>query len=235
MNRKILLIAGGLIGIMVVFAIGVYTHPAIADISNSTDENSTTNNSSVEYLYFDNSTPEATAISIARLNEGFNGFCDDMVVNVSLTSNGKYWKVNMREDGYDDWVVTIDAKTLMSKKNGGTGGPTNMWRSLDELKVNYIAELQGGQDANFDRPYKVTLNGKTTWKVRTYTFTENGRELYGYIYVDVATGKSKDVDLNGSTEGWMTLTEVDQELDNLNYYPFDRTSFRDALRDLYPE
>ncbi len=68
-------IAGLTIGIILLFYWGFIIIPSIMgthDNSYSTSDNSSTNSS--ENLTFDNSTPEALAISIARLNEGSNGF-----------------------------------------------------------------------------------------------------------------------------------------------------------------
>lgn len=104
------LIAGCLIGIVLFLVIGtLIIVPAIV----GTDDNSATNSS--ESSVFDNSTPESMAISIARLNEG-SCFDSVKVVNAFLTSDGKYWIVNMN-DGMDySWIVKVDAKTGMSKK-----------------------------------------------------------------------------------------------------------------------
>jgi hypothetical protein len=91
MDRKKLLIAG-LIGIGLVLVVGVFIFynsinmgdPAV--ILNSTD-------SYAENSVFDNSTPEATAISIARLNYGQWGFDEGSIKSVHLTSNRKQWVV----------------------------------------------------------------------------------------------------------------------------------------------
>ena len=127
---------------------------------------------------------------------------------------------------------TIDAKTLMSKKNGGMEKTVNTWRSLDELKAKFIAEIQSGSCIEFDRPYKITLEGKTIWKISVYNIISDRRELYGYIYVDLTTGKSKNVDLTGRTEGWKTLKEIDDSINAM--YDVGPRQFKDALRDLYP-
>lgn len=231
MDRRNLLIAGSLIGVIIVLISVFIIFYVLASADNSTTD------SDARYLSFDNSTPEATAISIAKLNEGWIGFEYAKVINTSLTSDGKYWIVNMHHE-LDDWVVTVDAKTLMSTKNGGMG-PINTWRSLDELKANYITEIAeiaflGNSSMDFGRPYKVTLEGKPVWKVPVYNFLANsqgvyGKELSGYVYVDLATGKSKVVDFKtGTTEGWRTPKEVDAKIGR-------SSQFKDALRDLYPE
>lgn len=133
MDKKNLLMAGGLTGVIIVLlSIGIFIFPNSTNATNSTT-NATTENS----LIFDNSTPEAAAISIARLNEGKNGFdefSEDMVANASLTPDRKYWIIKMREAGYDGWVVKVDVKTLASTKSGGKD-PINTWRSFDELKA----------------------------------------------------------------------------------------------------
>jgi len=164
MDKKNLLMAGGLTGVIIILlSIGIFIFP------NST--NATTENS----LTFDNSTPEATAISIARLNEGKNGFdefSEDMVANASLTPDGKYWIIKMREAGYDGWVVEVDVKTLASKKSGGKD-PINTWRSFDELKAIYIAEIQSTKsNGGVGRPTKVIIDGNEIWKVPVYYYHE---------------------------------------------------------------
>jgi hypothetical protein len=236
MDRKKLLIAGSLTGIIIVIlSMGLVISPNSTPIKNLTSINSTASSLTENGLIFDNSTPEATAISIARLNEGAAGFGkgNGITTNATLTNDRQYWIVNMHEEGYNDWIVTIDAKTLMSKKNGGMEKPVNTWRSLDELKANFIAEIQSGSGIDFDRPYKTTLEGKTVWKIPLYNIMSSKRELYGYVYVDLTTGKSKNIDLLGRTEGWKTLKEIDDSINTM--YDVGPTPFKDALRDLYPE
>jgi len=229
MDREKLLVAGVLIGLIICFSVFMVISYGLNLIS-EIDGEKHFDSSSFSTTSFDNSSPEATAVSIARLNEGWIGFEYAKVINTSLTSDGKYWIVKMHHE-LDDWVVTVDVKTLMSKKNGGMG-PINTWRSLDELKANYIAEIAflGNNSMDYGRPYKVTLEGKTIWKVPVYNLLANsqgvyGKELSGYVYVDLETGKSKVVNFKTSTtEGWKTLKEVESGL-----------VFRDALRELYPE
>jgi hypothetical protein len=229
------LIAGVLIVIILFFVIGIFIIvPVIGDISTDIS-NSTTNNSSQEFLSFDNSTPEATAISIARLNEGSNGFEYVTIVSASLTSDGKYWIVNMN-DGMDSWVVTVDVKTGMSKENNGR------WRSLDELKAIYIADIQAyTSNRGLGDPIKITMGGKEVWKVPVYYIHENDPEQVAYIYVDVATGKSRndwDYDFYNNAskpEDWLTLKEVDDIINKLSGMYGPQETFKDALRDLYPE
>ena len=192
---------------------------------------------------FDNSTPQATAISIARLNDGTSGFEGDTVNSAYLTSDGKYWIVKMGAAGYDDWIVTIDAKTLMSKSsiNSGIKQTKNKWRSFDELKAGYIAEIQA-YDANggVDEPIKITMDNKEIWKVPVYYYHEFDPKRTAYIYVDVATGKSKNTlpDFNSAagTDGWLTLKQVDYTVNKINsMHDVPDPPFKDALRDLYPE
>ena len=241
MERKDLLIAGCVIGaIVVLIGIGIVIYPnsTSSDNSmpsyglNSADENST-NPPAEEDIFFDNSTPEKTAISIARLNEGMIGFDSHITTSASLTHDGKYWVVKMHnvQDVNDEVTVTVDAKTLMSKRDKSEFKPATAWRSLDELKAAYIAELQSGNGYDIGKPNKITLEGKTVWKVPLYDIT-NGEKLIGHIYVDLATGKSKNVDLTGNTEGWLTLKEVDKFMD---YGDAQYPPFKDALRNLYPE
>ena len=238
-KRKDLLIAGSLIGLIVVLlgigmlippnsSTGLYTYSL-----NSTDESSDTGPATETYLYFNNSTPETTAISISRLNEGMIGFDSHITTSASLNPDGKYWVVKMHNvhDVNDEVTVTIDAKTLISKKSACLLEPATTWRSLDELKATYIAEIQSGNGYDIGKPYKITLEGKTVWKVPLYDISD-GEKLIGYIYVDLATGKSKNVDLAGDTRGWLTLKEADKSLD---YSDAQYPPFIDALRDLYPE
>jgi hypothetical protein len=235
MDRKKLLTVGSLTcAILVIVSIGIIFYN-LAPVKNLNSINSNNSSLTENGLTFDNSTPEATAISIARLNEGASGFGDGngITTNASLTHDKLYWIINMHEDGYEDWIVTVDTKTLMSKKNGGMEKSVNKWRSLDELKANFIAEIQSGSGINFDRPHKTTLEGKSVWKVPVYNIISNKRELYGYIYVDLTTGKSKNVDLTGKTEGWKTLKEIDDSINEM--YDVGSIPFKDALRNLYPE
>lgn len=231
------LIAGCLIGIILVFLIGAFIIiPAIgnisADVSNSTDENS--NNDSSEDA-FDNSTPKALAISIARLNEGSNGFEYVTVDSASLSSEGKYWIVNMN-DGMDSWVVTVDVKTGMSKENN------EKWRSLDELKAIYIADIQAYKaNVGLGEPNKVIMDGKELWKVPVHYIHENNPEQVEYIYVDVATGKSRndyDYDFYNNAskpEDWFTLKEVDDIINKVSGLYGPQETFKNVLRDLYHE
>lgn len=242
MERKDLLIASCIIStIIVLIGIGITIYPnstsggssmSLYDL-NSADENSTTAPAAEENIFFDNSTPEATVISIARLNEGMIGFDSQITTSASLNSDGKYWVVKMHnvQDVNDEVTVTVDAKTLMSKRDKSKFRPATAWRSLDELKAAYIAEIQSGNGYDIGKPCKITLEGKNVWKVPLYDIT-NGEKLIGYIYIDLATGKSKNVDLTGNTEGWLTLKEVDNSVD---YGDAQDSSFKDALRNLYPE
>lgn len=242
------LIAGCLIGIILFLVIGAFIIiPAIT----GTDDNSSTNSS--ESSAFNNSTPEATAIFIAKLNEGNDGFMYFIKSNASLTSDGKYWIVSMYNENYPDegWVVTVDAKTLMSKKNGslgylGTERPNlkNTWRLWDELKAQYIAEIQCA--GTVGKPSKITMDGKEIWKVpitiiiNKFTDTDeiySHKTLINYVYVDVATGKSRNTwnEFNkaSGTKGWLTLKEVDDTLTKM--YDSNETPFKNVLRDSYPE
>jgi hypothetical protein len=253
MERKNLLVAGGLTGGIIVLVIWVviFVLPVVDIIIDG----------SVAPATFDNSTPQATAISIARLNEGMAGFdssFSDRIVNVSLTSDGKYWIVNIRkyvdrEYGDRKLIVTIDAKTLMSKRNGWEE-TEDTWRSLDELKASYIAEIQSVNiaviqsvgTAYFERPYKVTREGKTVWKVPIRYTNDENQEFLDYVYADVATGKSKNTwdEFNkfAGTDGWLTLKQVDDTINKIQKetdasfgIPTLNPPFKDALRDLYPE
>jgi hypothetical protein len=222
--------AGFIIGIILLFLIGVFIIiPSIM----GTDDNSSINPS--ENLTFDNSTPKALAISIARLNEGSNGFEYVTVDSASLTSDGKYWIVNMN-DGMDSWVVTVDVKTGMSKENNGK------WRSLDELKAIYIADIQAyTANVGLGEPSKVNMDGKEIWKVPVHYIHENNPEQVEYIYVDVATGKSRndyDYDFDNNApkpEDWFTLKEVDDIINKVSGLYGPQETFKNVLRDLYPE
>lgn len=253
MDRKNLLIAGslagGLIVVIIVLVIGVFIIiPSIANNLTSNSNENLTRETNENTVTFDNSTHEATAKSIARLDRGAVGFYTWYTVNASLTSDGKYWIVNMHGRGYE-WVVTVDAKTLMSKKNGGYGGfwdsgsSFDEWISFDELKARYIAEIQSKSTEEVGKPHKITMNGKEIWEVPVYGWGYDiDPELVGYVYVDVATGKSKKVysgifnELYSKvlntftwTDGWLTLKEVDKGS------KYHWTQNQDALRDLYPE
>lgn len=163
--------------------------------------------------------------------------------------------MNIDEGSSGSSIVTVDAKTLMSKQNRDIYQPANTWRSLDALKAKYIAEIQSKANEVDGEPSKVTMDGKEIWKVPVYNEwvldhpgTYRDEEKVGYIYVDVTTGKSKKegsdwigtfisyINRITGTEGWKTLKEVDDA-----YYITKGDGeqsirpFRDALRDLYPE
>lgn len=247
MERKNLLLVGGLIGVTIVLLIGIVVSilpTANIFIANFPGEKT-----------FDNSTPEATAISIARLNLGQWGFDSATIKSVHLTSDSKYWVVeiynSVYQDGFD--VVTVDAKTWASKINSSyEPNLSYTWRSLDELKAIYIAEIQAresfGQVSENEEPQKITIDGKEIWKIPVHSeySQENGlSERDKYIYVDVVTGKSKNTfdEFNDAagTDSWLTLKQVD---DTINKMVREEDSsvgvetawtFRNALRDLYPE
>ncbi|HEX3014080.1 MAG TPA: hypothetical protein VHO92_07390 [Methanobacterium sp.] len=270
MEKKNLLIAGALMGIIIVlFSINLFIAPHSASANNSIstgnlhdlnssaknitnklnsiNENSTnetfSEDFSKDYTAFDNSTPKLTAISIARLYKGVSGFYTSHTFNTSLTPDKKCWIVKMD----DLMVVTVDAKKLMSKQNGNLNQPANTWRSFDALKAQYIADIQRNGDETVGEPHRITLNGKEIWKVPVYKFVSDWQgdyndQLVGYVYVDVATGKSKKLysdifyDLycyifndDPGTDDWLTLKEVDEEN---KWWP---TPVKDALRNLYPE
>ena len=233
MNRKNLMIISILIsGIIVLSVTGVFIIlPGIAEIL----EDKSLNNSNYPTTnYFDNSTLELTAVSIARLNSGI-GFASGDVDNVSLTPDGKYWIVTLHQK--ENWNVTIDAKTLMSKEDNGE------WKSLDELKAYYIADIQS--DSPLGKPQKITINGKEIWKIPVYheNIYENGSMTHEttYIYVDLKTGKSKNTwnkfNDAGRTDGWLTLKQVDDTHNKIQKEVTGSVGvpFRDALRNLYPE
>ena len=218
-------------GIIVLSVIGVFIiMPGIAKIL----EDKSLNNSNYPTTnYFDNSTPESVAISIARLNSGI-GFTSGDVDNVSLTPDGKYWIVTLHQK--EKWNVTIDTKTLMSKEDEGE------WKSLDELKAYYIVDIQS--DSPSGKPQKITRNGKEIWKVPVYheDIYENGSVTHEvtYVYVDLKTGKSKNTwnkfNEAGGTDGWLTLKQVDDALNKIQEKVTGSVGvpFRDALRNLYP-
>jgi hypothetical protein len=139
--------------------------------------------------------------------------------------------------------VIIDAKTLMSESNV-TGDEE--WNSLDELKASYIAGIQ--TDDTLGKPQKITMDGKEIWKVPVNTIADvSGKDAVKYIYVDLATGKSKNTldsfNKAAGTDGWLTLKEVDDVINSGNYQsnyltdlkPTEKNPFKDVLRDLYPE
>ncbi len=239
MDREKLLITGSLIGIIIVI-LSIYlliSHTPITHnstpLSSLNSGNSDNNLPVEEYLIFDNSTPETLAISIARLNSGMIGFDKLITANASLTSDGKYWIVKMTN--YEEkWVVIIDTRTLMSKRNASRYRPMTTWRSLNELKAAYIAEIRSCNGEDIGKPYKVNLEGKIIWKVPIYDIT-NGKKLIAHVYIDLTSGKSKVFDMTIMKEGeWMTLKEVDDSITNMYDVPKD-PPFKDALRSLYPE
>jgi hypothetical protein len=235
MIRKNLLMACGLISVTLVLAIAAFIiFSTITDTSIDASNSITGNNNSDsdEYLSFDNSTPEATAISIARLCCGVGGFYTCHTFNTSLTIDGKYWIVKMD----DSMIVTVNAKTLMSKQNGDLNQPANTWRSLNELKAQYIADIHSeclSENARVGKPSKVTIDGKKIWKVPVYYYNDVDHKITEYVYVDLVTGKSKNTwnDFNELTwtKEWLTLKEMD---DRSGLWP---SPFKDALRNLYPE
>ena len=235
MNRKNLLIACGLISVTLVLAIAAFIIISnITDTSTDTSNSITANNNSDsdEYLSFNSSTPEATSISIARLCCGVGGFYTCHTFNTSLTIDGKYWIVKMD----DSMIVTVDAESLRSKQKGDLNQPANTWRSLDELKAQYIADIHSeglSENVRVGKPSKVTIDGKKIWKVPVYYYNDADHKITEYVYVDLVTGKSKntwnDFNEHKSTKGWLTLKEVDEKS---GLWP---APFRDALRDLYPE
>ncbi|WP_424353965.1 hypothetical protein [Methanobacterium sp. MBAC-LM] len=258
MDRRNLLIAGSLVcGIIILVVIGVFIIiPAIGDtstaVSNSIiDKTGKLINESAGISTFDNSTSKSTAISVARLNQGmygFDGSFSNKIINASLTSDGKYWIVEYTS-AYpnESSVVTINAKTWASKMDNGE------WKSLDELKASYMAEIQSVYTviiqsrgtAYLERPYKVTTEGKKVWKVPVMYTNDEDQEFLSYVYVDVATGKSKNTwdEFNkfAGTDGWLTLKQVDNTINKIqketdaSFGIPTLTSFRDALRDLYSE
>lgn len=90
------------------------------------------------------------------------------------------------------------------------------------------------------------MDGKEIWKVPVYYYHEYGPKRTEYVYVDAATGKSKnelysDVfnEISGTT-GWLTLKEVDDIVNKIGDLrpmrgDLEPTSFKDALRELYLE
>jgi hypothetical protein len=232
MDRKNLLIAGGLIGGIIVLIAGslIFVLPEVNIFIDDFFGIST----------FDNSTQEATAVSIARLNGGEWGFNSATIKSVHLTSDGKYWIVEIYNSIYKDgfYVITVDAETWASKIDD------KEWKSLDELKAQYIAEIQSD---DVGKPHKITMEGKEIWKVPVYVYSQENDWLGQdeYVYVDVATGKSRNTwgEFNeaAGTDGWITLKQVDntinkmqKEMDALAGITSE-PSFSDALRDLYSE
>ncbi len=124
MDKENLLISGILIiTILILLGIGILLSPNSVNTTSLPDNltnlhgfNST--NKNLTDPIFDISTPESTAISIARLNEGLDGFNFYIKANASLTSDGKYCIVDICNENYEyeGLVVTVDAQTWMSKK-----------------------------------------------------------------------------------------------------------------------
>lgn len=234
MDSKLVLIAGGLIGGLFLCLFLIFSMAVGFLITDDSGEGQHFDISSFSNSSFDNSTPESTAVSIARLNMGEN-FEYVTVEDVYLSSDGKYWIVDFLVGDAEPYLfVTIDAKTLKSRVNYGE------WRSLDELKASYIAEIQSLGNP-WRKPHKITMDGKEIWKVPIVTdFYENGTDkTVTYIYVDVATGKSKnnleDFNRAAGTDGWLTLKQVDELLTEQGWNYPEPSPFRDVLRDVYPE
>ncbi len=178
-------------------------------------------------------------VSVARLNFGVY-YGKFTVKDISLIDDGKYWKVDMTTSGLDpNQQVIIDTKTLMSRKNNEFGE----WRSLEELKAIYIAEIQANYPLG--KPQKTIIDDKEIWKVPIDAYShESGKSIVEYVYVDLKTGKSKNTlkEFNkaSETDDWLTLKEVDEVINKGNYQlnylkTLNQTPFRDALRDLYLE
>lgn len=231
MDRKTLLISAGLICILFISAF-IFISFAVNLVSEISEPVEYHDNSS-----FNNSTPELTAVSIAKLNFG-TAFNDVSVGDVYLIDG--YWIVGIDTHDVGGYLeVTVNAKTLMSKRSD-----EGAWRSLDELKAIYIAGIQLGYPT--EKPQKITMNGKEIWKVpvNTYSYYYNGTEIFEYVYVDLATGKSKNTlgEFNkaAGADGWLTLKEVDDVINKGDYKSEDQvnlkqTPFRNVLRDLYSE
>lgn len=161
-----------------------------------------------------------------------SGFYTCHTFNTSLTPDEKYWIVKMD----DSMIVTVDVKTWKSKQKGDLNQPVNTWRSLDELKAQYIADIYSeslSENAEVGKPSRVTMEGKKIWKVPVYYYNDRDQKITEYVYVDLATGKSKNTWNNFNeftdTKSWLTLKEVDKQS---GLWP---VPFKDALRDLYPE
>ena len=238
MDRKKLLVAGGLGSIIFLVTAFMVISFGFNLISGIIDSPFLKYNDNDDYVSFNNSTPESTAVSIARLNFGVY-YGKFFVNNVYLTDDGKYWKVDMTTSGKEPHVqVIIDAKTLMSKRNDEFGE----WRSLNELKAIYIAEIQANHPLG--KPQKITMGSKEIWKVPVVLSSNYEDSILGYVYVDVASGKSKNTldefKKVAGTNGWLTMKEVDDVINTgdyqLNYLTtLKQTPFRDVLRDLYHE
>lgn len=160
------------------------------------------------------------AIFIAKLNERSYGFCEGCVQvdSIALTSNKKYWIVRLHDTNKVNWKVSVNVRDGSSKKNN------NRWKSFNELKAYYVAELNSGEHGfRLGKPYMITLDGKKVWKISVYNISG---KLYQNVYFNVVNGKSK---INNNK--WKTLKEIDAEISKKTY----PVKFRDALRDFYPD
>jgi hypothetical protein len=96
MDRKKLLVAGGLIGLVICLFSAFMIISLVSKIIDPFPEYNNDN----AYSPFNNSTPESTAVSIARLNYGVY-YGNFNVEDAYLTPDGKYWKVDMITRGLD--------------------------------------------------------------------------------------------------------------------------------------
>jgi hypothetical protein len=167
-------------------------------------------------------TPEIDqAIFITKLNEGSRAFWGEWIVvdSVFMDPTGKFCILKVHDGNDESWGIVVNIETNASKKNNDT------WKSFDEIKALYVVELNYECGMVMGKPRTVTLNGKKLWEIPLYNYPSDGGGFYCNFYFDHVTGKSK----NGNNE-WKTLKELD---DNIN--DMYGISFRNALRELYPE
>ncbi|MDD3985113.1 MAG: hypothetical protein PHY59_04315 [Methanobacterium sp.] len=159
---------------------------------------------------------------IAQLNDCLNGVTCTKVKSAYLTSDKKFWKVKVKEDdGTKIWTVTVNAATGASKKKHSA------WRSFNELKALYVAELYTG-DTGMEvhgKPKLITVKGQKLWKIKCYD-KALPHKITRTVYFDDKTGKSKD----NYTNKWFTLKQLDDAISQMY-----GIKFRDALRDFYPD
>lgn len=212
MNKKYLIF--GLLGIIILYLISVapvYNLSADKIREPNSALKNTTHNPAIDQAVF-----------ITKLNEGMIAFCgDDRVIvdNVIMDPNGRFCILKVHSFNNEAWGMVINIETNASKKNN------EPWKSFEELKAQYAAELNSGNGIMVGKPTVVILDGKKLWKIPLYEYPSIGGAFWCDVYFDPVTGKSKR-----GNDTWKTLKEIDDEVKEMY-----GISVRNPLRDFYPE